>query len=500
MDQNLLSQLKEWRKNIAQKEGVELFRVFPNRTIESIAQTKPQNKEELIQIKGIKEKKFSKYGEDLLNIIRGTGVDISDTNQPFYKKEGKEKPYTVSSYLDLLNNSLRQVGGRIKGEITELDIRDNYLFFSLKDQKNESILRCFMWRSDYKLCGISIREGSEVIVNGLSEIYKPNGRLSFRASTIELVGEGALKKAYEKLKEKLEEEGLFAIERKKVLPEFVQRIGLITSSNGAVIHDFLNNLGKYGYKTKFMDSRVEGQIAVSDLISAIDYFAKQKIDVLVIIRGGGSLESLQAFNNETLVRKIANFNVPVICGIGHDKDVPLASLVSDLMVSTPTAAAVILNKSWGEAINTIGRLERDILEKYQNILIIQKHHLEITISDLISKFDFIFRKFDFIKSKINDIFLSIGYKLEQRNNDLNQFSIIFIKNLKHYFEYVENYLNNAEQKLKIVNPLRQLELGYSIVSFQNKIVKSIKLLKKDDKIDVRLEDGKLITQINKIIE
>jgi len=500
MDQKILLQLKEWRKITAQKEGVELFRIFPNRTIESIAQTKPQNKEELIEIKGIKEKKFRKYGEDLLNMVKGLGFNVSVQNKLFIEETEAEKPHTVSSYLDLLNNSLRQIEGRIQGEVTELDIRNSYLFFSLKDQKDKSILRCFMWRNDYELCGVSLIEGSEIIVNGISEVYKPSGRLSFRASTIELVGEGALKKAYEELKQKLEKEGLFAFEKKKILPEFVQKIGLITSSNGAVIHDFLNNLGKYGYKIKFQDSRVEGQIAVSDLTSAIDYFANQDIDVLVIIRGGGSLESLQAFNNETLVRKIADFNVPVICGIGHDKDVPLASLCSDLMVSTPTAAAVILNKSWDQAINTIQKLQRDILDKYQNILITQKHRLEITTNDLISKFDFIFKKFDLIKSKINDFFLSIGYKLEQKNKDLKQFSIILIKNLKSYFEYIENNLKNAEQKLKIVNPLRQLELGYSVVSFQDKIVKSIKNLKKDDKIDVRLKDGKLKAQINKIIK
>ena len=492
MDQKLLLQLKKWRKTTAQKEGVELFRVLPNKTNESIARTKPKNKEELIEIKGIKEKKFRKYGEDILSMVKGTEINISAS-------DGTEKPYTVSSYLDILNNSLRQIKGRIRGEITGLDIKNSYLFFSLKDQKDGSILRCFMWKNDYELCGVLLTEGSEVIVNGISEIYKLSGRLSFKASTVELVGEGALKRAYEKLKKKLEEEGLFAIEKKKSLPEFVQKIGLITSSTGAVIHDFLNNLGKYGYKIKFRDSRVEGQIAVSDLISAIDYFANQNIDVLVIIRGGGSLESLQAFNNEALVRKIANFNVPVICGIGHDKDVPLASLSSDLMVSTPTAVAVILNKSWERAINTIQRLQRDILDKYQNILIIQKHRLEIITNDLISKFSFIFKKFDFIKSKINDAFLSLRYKLEQENKDLNQFSIILLKDLKGYFEYIKNYLNNAEEKLKTINPLRQLELGYSIVSFQNKIVKSVKILKKDDKIGIRLKDGKLGAQVDKII-
>jgi len=357
-----------------------------------------------------------------------------------------------------------------------------------------------MWRKDYDLCGVSLKEGSEIIINGFSEVYKPNGRLSFRASTVELVGEGALKKAYNQLKEKLEKEGLFALEKKKSLPEFVQRIGLITSSTGAVIHDFMNNLGRYGYKIKFQDSRVEGQIAVSDLTSAIDYFAHQKIDVLVIIRGGGSLESLQAFNNESLVRRIADFNIPVICGIGHDKDVPLASLTSDLMVSTPTAAAVILNKSWEQAINIIQKAQTDILSKYQDALVLRKHRLEIIANNLISKFDFIFKKFDFIKSRINDIFLSLDYRLKEENKNLDHFSNTFVKNLKNYFEYIKNYLNNAEHKLETVNPLRQLELGYSIVSFQNKIIKSVKSLKKENEINVRMKDGRLHARIDKIIE
>jgi len=500
MDQKLFLQLKEWRKITAQKEGVELFRIFPNKTIESIAQTKPQNKKELVEIKGIKEKKFRKYGEDILNMINGLKFNTSAQSKMFIEEAEIEKPHTVSSYLDLLNDSIRQIEGRIQGEVTELDIRNSYLFFSLKDQKDESILRCFMWRNDYELCGVSLIEGSEIIVNGISEVYKPSGRLSFRASTIELVGEGALKKAYEKLKQKLEKEGLFALEKKKILPEFVQKIGLITSSTGAVIHDFLNNLGKYGYKIKFQDSRVEGQIAVSDLTSAINYFANQEIDVLVIIRGGGSIESLQAFNNEILVRKIANFNVPVICGIGHDKDVPLASLCSDLMVSTPTSAAVALNKSWEQAINTIQKLERNVLNKYQNTLILQNHRLEIATNNLLTKFDFIFKKFDFIKSKINDAFLSLDHKLKQKNKDLDQFLTTIFRNLREWLEHSVSYIHNAEQKLKAVNPLRQLELGYSIVSFQNKIIKSVKLLKKDDKIDVKLKEGELEALVNKIIK
>jgi len=185
----------------------------------------------------------------------------------------------------------------------------------------------------------------EVIVEGMPNIYVPNGRFNFSVNTIELVGEGALKLAYDKLKKKLTAEGLLAVERKKTIPELPEKIGLITSETGAVIHDFLTNIGKYGFKIKFFNSRVEGQLAIKDLLKAIEYFKNQDIDVLVIIRGGGSFESLQAFNNEVLVRKIAEFEKPVICGIGHDKDIPLSALAADLLVSTPTAVTTVLNRS-----------------------------------------------------------------------------------------------------------------------------------------------------------
>jgi exodeoxyribonuclease VII large subunit len=194
--------------------------------------------------------------------------------------------YTVSGYLDAINVNLKRQKARIQGEISSLDIRRTYLFFTLKDKEDQSALNCFMWERDYRMCAVSFQEGLEVIVEGFPEIYKPSGRMSFKAATAEWVGEGALKKAYEELKRKLESEGIFAPERKKALPEFPERIGLITSESGAVIHDFLNNLGKYRYRITFMNSRVEGQTAVRDLVSAVRYFSKKSIDVLVIIRGG----------------------------------------------------------------------------------------------------------------------------------------------------------------------------------------------------------------------
>jgi exodeoxyribonuclease VII large subunit len=137
------------------------------------------------------------------------------------------------------------------------------------------------------------------------------------------MGEGELKKQYEELKRKLEKEGLFDESRKKEIPLLPCNIGIITSKEGAVINDFLNNLGQYGFKIKLVDSRVEGIEAVKDLLRAIKTLKGEKLDCLVIMRGGGSLESFLAFNNVTLIKEVANLSFPVIVAIGHDKDVPL---------------------------------------------------------------------------------------------------------------------------------------------------------------------------------
>ncbi|MBU1993025.1 exodeoxyribonuclease VII large subunit, partial [Patescibacteria group bacterium] len=489
MDDNLLQKLKEWRRIIANNEGIDLFRVLQNKVIESIATLKPRTKEELMAIKGIRERKFNKYGEGILALVN---------KETAFANFVKDKPYTVSNYLDLLNNKLSQQEARVQGEISSLEIRENYLFFSLKDRGNESVLRCFMGNNDYKLCGISFEEGMEIIVDGFPEIYKPNGRFSFQVSTAELVGEGTLKKAYNQLKKKLEAEGLFSPERKKPIPEFSQKIGLITSETSAVIHDFLTNLGRYGYQIQFVDSRVEGQSAVRDLLSAINYFSDKDIDILVIIRGGGSLESLQAFNNEILVRKIADFNVPVICGIGHEKDVPLASLVADLMVSTPSIAAVTLNKSWEKALSHIKIFEQDIINKYQQVLSDKKHQLEIFHLELKEKADFIFEKFETIKRQLNNKLETISYVLKDTKTTINRFQDLLFINFQKKKDRLFGYLERAEERLRIVDPVRQLKLGYSIASLDGKIIKSIRQVQRGDKVDILVSDGKIKSQVNDI--
>lgn len=519
MKQNLSQKLKEWRKETAQKEDVDAYMILHNKIIEAIVETLPKNEEEFKTIKGLGDKKFEKYGLEILAL-----VNDDHEGESLKQVENKNnEPYTVSAYLNLLNSKLISYSGKIQGEVSSINFKGYGLYFSLKDKEDESVLGCYMRKNDYDLCGITVEEGTEIIVDGFPEVYKPQGRLNLKVSTIELVGEGALKLAYDKLRKKLEAEGLFAIERKKVIPELPQKIGLITSETGAVIHDFQSNLGKYGYKIKFMDSRVEGQAAIKDLISAVDYFKYKDIDVLVIIRGGGSLESLQAFNNEALVRKITGCKVPVICGIGHDKDIPLASLVADKAASTPTAVTTILNESWNNASSDISHLEKDLINKYQKILYDANNRLEELSRKIEKSFALVFTNFNELRNKVKSALFGIGISIKNISKHLDDYSLSLIrgfsfsfnqiehkveeypsqlsKNFEHQIEKSNASLSDMEARLKIHNPMHQLKLGYSIASVGGKIIKNINQVNAGDKLDILVSDGKInseVININKI--
>ncbi|MBM3250883.1 MAG: exodeoxyribonuclease VII large subunit [Candidatus Nealsonbacteria bacterium] len=365
----------------------------------------------------------------------------------------EERIFSVSEYIGYLNKGLREFAARIIGEVSEVKVGPSgHVYFSLKDEGDGGIINCIIWRSRYHLYGIELKEGLKIIAAGYPEIYPPSGRISFLAEVIEHVGEGRLKKEYEMLKKKLSQEGLFSEERKRPLPIYPQKIGLITSLKGAVIADFSNNLGKFGFKVKIIDSRVEGQAAVSDLLSSIKTFKKEDIEVLVIMRGGGSLESMLAFNNELLVREVVDFPVPVIAAIGHHKDAPLVALAADLAVSTPSIAATALSESWKRTALFLERYERNIIGDYENGL----NNVKINLRNLIP-----------------DLFLGFKSILSR-----------VIKQL----EYIEKAINSH-------NPERQLCLGYSIASRGGRIIRRIKDVEMGKDIDLRVTDGIIISKV-----
>jgi exodeoxyribonuclease VII large subunit len=478
-DEKLLYRLKTWRAQQAMREGVEPFRVLTNATLEAMATERPLSREAFFALKGFKDAKWKRYGAMLLVMIAdsvGEGVPPSDPapreesfqlveNTP----EAEDDVFTVSRFLDFLNDSFRGVRVRVRGEISSVDERERVVYFTLKDSQDDGMIACLMFRSQYILSGLTLEKGQEVIVEGSPEIWKPNGRLNLKVSMIELVGEGALKKAYDDLKIKLEQEGVFALEHKRPMPEFPERIALITSRDGAALGDFMMNVGAHGYRIHLHSTSVEGARAVPEIVTALRYFEAHasEYDVLVIIRGGGSLESLQAFNNETLVRMIASSTLPVLAGIGHERDVSLVALAADAMVSTPTATARALRESWDQATKYLGDSE------YTLLTIFEKHLLETR------------RRIEGPRQVLEQWIQS--YRL--RTLQAEQALLRALDQVQSRLTNMRRTCGQWEAFFRGHDPLRLLALGYSLVSREGRLIRSVGELSPGDRVDIRLADG-----------
>ena len=491
MNIRVLQELVAWRKERAQREGVDLFRILPNRALEDIARDMPYTKAELTSIKGIKERKYFQYGKEILSLVEKHAQKeiIEKKEENVIQEDDVPIVSEVGTFLDRVNRALSSCQARIRGEVSSVQYRGRAVYFTIKDRKESATLPCFIWANDLALSGVQLEEGMEIIVSGFPEVYKPMGKISFRSTIIELVGEGALKVAYEKLKSTLEGEGLMRDDRKRALGAFPRRIGIITSRDGAVIHDFLNNVGKYGFQFFFQDTRVEGQMAVRDLMQAVRNMKARDLDALVIMRGGGSLESLQAFNNEALIREIVDTPFPVIAAIGHHKDVPLLSLVADIAVSTPTAGAQRLNKQWEEVKQYISEMQNALLHGFtQQIMRSQRkiHTLSSQIErqgvHITERFSRIERIFESNMTLMRETLRQKALFLEHVPEKLCDHQQGAIESLKKRFEF-------WQRSLLAHDPHRALQLGYALIRSQGSIVRSVQEISEGDEIEITVRDG-----------
>ncbi len=408
--------------------------------------------------------------------------------------------YTVSNYLDRLNVVLGEERAKIRGEISRIEEREKTIYFDLKDSQGEpGVLNCLIYRSQYLMMGIDFKEGMEVIALGQPNIWKPSGRLSVKVESVELVGEGALKKAYDALKKKLASEGLFSEKRKRKIPSFAYKIGLITSRYGAAIGDFTTNLENIGFKIKFLDCRVEGQEAVPDLIRAIEWFNKNSdCQVLVITRGGGSWESLQAFNNEAVSRAVANSKIPVLCGVGHERDVPIVALVADKSVSTPTAAAQFLSYPWREARQYMYRLEERMVGAFEGRLYNIESGLDLQAQKIKSQFTFIYNKFPILVQRFKNAFENLRQSIGKKEEEISNLGKKTKEKFWAVIEDVEGRIRYFTEKLEDKNPRRQLRLGYSLIFAGEKLIKDAGQLSVGQFVRLQFHKGEADSKIKKI--
>ena len=432
------------------------------------------------------------------------------------------KNYTVSEYINLLNGFLENMYAEVTGEVSEMKTSaKGHIYPVIKDKKTGDILPCVMWKSDYDFSGVDLEVGMEIVVKGLPRFYGPFGKISFHANLIELIGEGQLKKAYDKLKAKLNLEGLFDEERKRPIPDFPEKIGVITSLRGEVIHDFGNNLRRSGFKVKIMHTQVEGPEAGKPLTLSVRAFRKQDIDLLVIMRGGGSMQSLAGFDNEILVREVASFPTPVITGVGHHQDVPLVALVADRAESTPSMVASVLSSPWKKAENEVKDNRRIIFDSFETNIKKAKESIWKTLSTSKGLYEKFFHQYQNNKESIGRAKENIHKEtqlIEEKIDNERQMIIktmskmitlegydklnkVATRVMREYSQSLSVYKDRSKEVVRFIksnDPERNLKLGYAIVRKGNKIVRTKKDIAVGQKLNIKISDGKIFSEIIKI--
>jgi len=440
---------------------------------------------------------------------------------------GREKDIvSVAQFLERANKLLSAMTQtRVHGEIAEVSVRDRYAFFRLKDISGKDCsIECFIGWQRYDRFGHLLQDGLEVVISGEPGIYK-TGRFRIDVTEIEPIGEGALRRAFEALKKKLDEKGFFATERKRPVPEIVENIGLITSESGAAIHDFVTNLGNYGFRIFFLDVFVEGDYADASITEALVNLGRRSdlLDVIVLIRGGGSMESLKAFNSESVAEAIFASRVPVITGVGHEKDETIADYVADIRCSTPTAVAALLRNNRQALLQKIDdhadyavSAMEEILESYRSR--IEQAVTAITtevdalldfcatemgrLTNLIeARYQKIFRVFDDIQSGFIRVLGRQWERMRQDSHAVRTASGEVLHNFELLLMRFQKRLDTGQATLVSLNPEAILRRGYSITSDENNhVLKRAVDVQPASRVRIKLSEGQLSAKVERITD
>jgi len=289
-----------------------------------------------------------------------------------------ERALSVSDAMALAKGALEGVRLRVIGEVSEVTDRPGYkaVYFSLKD--GCAVMPCLMWRDAYDTCGVRLEDGRLVEIAGYFTAYAAKGRLQFQARQIVVAGEGVLRLQVAELARRLEAEGLMRDDRKRPLPAFPGRIGVVTSPRGKAVHDILRTLERRYPLAEVVIAgvQVEGDSAVAELVRGLEALGKEPgIDVVILGRGGGSYEDLMPFNGEQLARAIVACPVPVVTGIGHEPDTSIADMVADVRASTPTAAAEAVAPSAPEVARRLHAQQRLLGRALAHVVSASTHRL-----------------------------------------------------------------------------------------------------------------------------
>ncbi len=370
----------------------------------------------------------------------------------------------------------------VEGEISNIKFHSSgHLYFSLKDK--DSQITCVMWRARNATLFFTPQDGMKVLALGKVTVYEKRGYYQFDVIKMQPAGIGELQLAFEQLKNRLQEEGLFDEEFKKPIPKYPESIGIITSPTGAAIQDLLNILNRRsaGIETILKPVKVQGEGAALEIAEAIDEFNEYgKVDVLIVGRGGGSLEDLWAFNEEVVARAIFRSKIPVISAVGHEIDFSISDFVADLRAPTPSAAAELAVPDRTEFLSRVHQYRKKIVEI--SVSFIQHQHDRL--KTIIGSYSFL---------KTPDLVKQYQQRLDELTHNM-QLSV------NHQFSLLSERLHSLSHRLQTLAPESILKRGYSICyrAKDNKIVREASLLKIQDKIRIQFYRGRISGNVEEI--
>ncbi len=500
-----LNKLKKKRQEIAEREGKQLFMVFHNSTLEETVAARPKNVDELKEIKGWGQKRIKKYGREIINLINSEPEKNSPTTSAKINPQEiiGEKIFEVGEFIEFVSGILGGLGEiKVKGEISEIDYRNGNCYATLKDSSgNDSSVRCLIWRWDVEYVSHFLEVGLEVVVSGVPNLYK-KGNFSLIVKSVNPVGAGAIKKALEALKKKLEAKGYFDLSRKKSLPRFVKKIGLVTSESGEAINDFLKNVGHRGFNINFFDVFVEGSQAENSVVRALKWLNLNlsDLDVIVLIRGGGSAESLQAFNSEKIAEAVFMSRIPVITGVGHEGDETIVDFVSDERCSTPTAVALLINRLMDNLEKELAEKSFDLSLSFEKNLEIKNRKIQKNGFSLFTVLQKVFERWFRVESSFSRAAVFIEKKIQIQTIKLKNINQNFVRAAAEKINEDSHSLSKNELSLTPLNPQAVLGRGYSLVKGpQGFIVKDSASLKTGDTITAVFHSGSVVSSVEKIL-
>lgn len=437
--------------------------------------------------------------------------------------ESEASVFTVEE----LNRQIRQlIEGElglvwVQGEISNFKAHTSgHFYFSLKDSKSQ--ISAVMFRGHNSRLKFKPTDGLEVILRGRVSVYEPRGSYQIVAEMMEPVGAGALQKAFEQLKEKLKSEGLFDSARKRPIPALPRHIAIVTSPTGAAIRDMMNVLNRRNktVPVTLVPTLVQGEGSAPQICEALKKaWSLPNVDVIIIGRGGGSIEDLWAFNDETLARTIAQSPVPVISAVGHEIDFTIADFVADLRAPTPSAAAELVVRNSAELVSKLESMEKLLMLSISKVLKMEKQRVQNftarlvdpkrTLQNLIQRNDELFTRLNqsvgsfFKKRKMEVLILTEQMTtpdavISENRSLVEKLHMRMNNQMLRHVESRQSLVMKWMSVLDSLSPLKVVERGYSVTTKNSDLVKSTQQLKIGDEVNVKLMQGEFLAEVKKI--